>query len=97
MPKSKNTGTSDFGTSGRFSHDSTKFYSGRLYSGFANQKTVKYSETSLPIGVANTIFARSSESMDEIPNSSVHLMVTSPPYNVGKKYDEDLYEMIFGY
>ena len=90
MPKSKNTGTSDFGTSGRFSHDSTKFYSGRLYSGFANQKTVKYSETPLPIGVANTIFARSSESMDEIPNSSVHLMVTSPPYNVGKEYDEDL-------
>lgn len=28
--------------------------------------------------------------MDEIPDSSVHLMVTSPPYNVGKEYDEDL-------
>jgi len=28
--------------------------------------------------------------MKELPNKSVHLMVTSPPYNVGKEYDEDL-------
>ena len=28
--------------------------------------------------------------MDEIPDNSVHLMITSPPYNVGKEYDEDL-------
>ncbi len=28
--------------------------------------------------------------MIEIPEDSVHLMVTSPPYNVGKDYDENL-------
>ena len=28
--------------------------------------------------------------MGELPDNSVHLMVTSPPYNVGKEYDEDL-------
>jgi site-specific DNA-methyltransferase (adenine-specific) len=28
--------------------------------------------------------------MNEIPDYSVHLMVTSPPYNVKKEYDEDL-------
>ena len=28
--------------------------------------------------------------MDALPDCSVHLMVTSPPYNVGKEYDEDL-------
>jgi site-specific DNA-methyltransferase (adenine-specific) len=28
--------------------------------------------------------------MDELPDNSVHLMVTSPPYNVGKAYDRDL-------
>lgn len=28
--------------------------------------------------------------MDDLPDNSVHLMVTSPPYNVGKDYDEDL-------
>ena len=28
--------------------------------------------------------------MEELPDASVQLMVTSPPYNVGKDYDEDL-------
>jgi site-specific DNA-methyltransferase (adenine-specific) len=28
--------------------------------------------------------------MAELPDNSVHLMVTSPPYNVGKDYDQDL-------
>jgi len=28
--------------------------------------------------------------MDEIPDYSIHLMVTSPPYNVTKEYDENL-------
>lgn len=36
------------------------------------------------------IFCKSSEQMSELPDLSVHLMVTSPPYNVGKDYDEDL-------
>lgn len=27
--------------------------------------------------------------MEELPDNSIHLMVTSPPYNVGKDYDED--------
>ena len=28
--------------------------------------------------------------MGEIPDNSIHLMITSPPYNVGKEYDNDL-------
>jgi SAM-dependent methyltransferase len=28
--------------------------------------------------------------MEELPDCSVHLMVTSPPYNVGKEYDDNL-------
>ncbi len=28
--------------------------------------------------------------MEEIPDASVHLMVTSPPYNAAKEYDQDL-------
>jgi site-specific DNA-methyltransferase (adenine-specific) len=40
--------------------------------------------------VSNRIFVHSSEQMPELPDRSVHLMVTSPPYNVGKEYDEDL-------
>jgi len=33
---------------------------------------------------------KNTSAMDELPDCSVHLMVTSPPYNVGKDYDEDL-------
>ena len=28
--------------------------------------------------------------MSELPDNSIHLMVTSPPYNAGKEYDENL-------
>lgn len=28
--------------------------------------------------------------MGELPDNSVHLMVTSPPYNAGKDYDKNL-------
>ena len=28
--------------------------------------------------------------MDELPDNSVHLMITSPPYNASKDYDQDL-------
>ncbi len=28
--------------------------------------------------------------MDDIPDNSVHLMITSPPYNVGKEYEESM-------
>ena len=43
-----------------------------------------------PIDGLDVIFNRTSEEMKELPDCSVHLMVTSPPYNVGKDYDEDL-------
>ncbi|HEY62828.1 MAG TPA: site-specific DNA-methyltransferase, partial [Anaerolineae bacterium] len=38
----------------------------------------------------NTILLGSAENMEEIPDNSLHLMVTSPPYNVSKDYDDDL-------
>ena len=40
----------------------------------------------------NRIYNHSSADMYELPDNSVHLSVTSPPYNVGKDYDEDLTE-----
>jgi hypothetical protein len=36
------------------------------------------------------LFCKSSEKMEELPNSSIHLVVTSPPYNVGKDYNQNL-------
>ena len=36
----------------------------------------------------NTIYCHSSEDMHELPDESVHLVVTSPPYNVGMEYED---------
>ncbi|MBE3073898.1 MAG: site-specific DNA-methyltransferase [Actinobacteria bacterium] len=44
----------------------------------------------MPVESLDHIFCHSAEAMAELPDCSVHLMVTSPPYNVGKEYDEDL-------
>ncbi|MCB1247703.1 MAG: site-specific DNA-methyltransferase [Acidimicrobiia bacterium] len=43
-----------------------------------------------PSSVVDRLFGTSSESMNAIPDNCVALTVTSPPYNVGKDYDEDL-------
>ena len=86
----KGTQTSSFGTTGRIGHNSAKFYAGRLYEGLPTESRVAYEENPLPADAANRIFAHTSEDMHELPDRSVHLMVTSPPYNVGKEYDEDL-------
>jgi site-specific DNA-methyltransferase (adenine-specific) len=85
------TKTSSFGTPGRINHDSTKFYNSRLYEGLNQEKNnIQYVENSIDEKYINKIFCKSSEVMNELPDNSVHLMVTSPPYNVGKDYDENL-------
>lgn len=88
--KRSGTKTSAFGTPGRINHDSTKFYNTRLYEGIIQAKKVKYIENSIDNKYLNKIFCKSSESMSELPDNSIHLMITSPPYNVAKEYDEDL-------
>ncbi len=81
--------TSSFGSPERVNHDSTAFYSSRLYEGMPKEISIDYVENTLPPEVINKIFLHSSENMSEIPNESIHLVVTSPPYNVGKEYDKD--------
>jgi len=88
--KVNGTVTSAFGSPGRFSHDASKFYGSRMYEGLNPEQKEKFAENEAPAGVLDNIFCKSSEHMDELPDSSVHLMVTSPPYNVGKEYDDDL-------
>lgn len=89
--QAKKSKTSSFGSPGRSNHDSSQFYDTRLY---ANQpkenKKIRYTENPVPEDVINTILAHSSEKMPELPNNSIHIMITSPPYNVGKDYDENL-------
>ncbi|MFQ6067524.1 MAG: DNA-methyltransferase, partial [bacterium] len=88
--RKRGTQTSAFGTPGRVNHDSSRFYGSKLYQGFKQDRKIKYVENPLKSAVLNKIFLKSSEKMNELPDSSIHLMVTSPPYNVGKEYDENL-------
>jgi modification methylase len=84
------TKTSSFGSPGRINHDSSVFYSRKLFQNLPKEKSVEYIENKIPDEFLNKIFCKSSEDMSELPSNSVHLVVTSPPYNVGKEYDKDL-------
>jgi len=91
-PNGKRNGsqTSSFGVGTRINHDSSKFYNSKIYAGSNNTYFVKDIENPIPQENINKVFCKSSEKMSEIPDNSVHLMVTSPPYNVGKVYDKNL-------
>ena len=84
------TRTSSFGTSGRISHDASPFYARALQPDPAELDIKPQPEQAIPEDRLDTIFRHTSEDMRELPDRSVHLMITSPPYNVGKDYDEDL-------
>ncbi|MFQ3620383.1 MAG: site-specific DNA-methyltransferase [Spirochaetales bacterium] len=88
--KKSGTKTSTFGSPGRINHDSTSFYTSKLYEGLPKEEKVQYVEKSIPEESLDKIFCKTSENMEELPDNSIHLMVTSPPYNVGKEYDENL-------
>jgi len=87
--RKRGTQTSSFGSPGRINHDSTTFYKSKLYEGLPKEKKAKYVENFIPPQFLDKIFCKSSEKMEELPDNSVHLMVTSPPYNAGKEYDEN--------
>jgi DNA modification methylase len=88
------TKTSSFGTGKRESHDSSAFYARNLYSSVFARPTPKkeISKIKVPqVGEwANRIYCASSENMEAIPDNSVSVAFTSPPYNVGKDYDDDM-------
>ncbi len=87
----KSTETSAFGTPGRINHDASKFYESRLYEGIpGEQDRINYQENAIPEEILDRLYCKSSETMGELPDNSVHLIVTSPPYNATKSYDEDL-------
>lgn len=89
--KINKTKTSKFGSPGRINHDSTDFYSSRLYEELPREKKdIVYCENRIDEEVLNSIFCKSCERMEELPDNSIHLVVTSPPYNVGKEYDKNL-------
>jgi len=87
----KGSRTSQFGTTSRISHDSSRYYNSRLYAGLSEDRSLPaLPDNPFPAQYENRIILGTSEAMREIPDNSVHLMVTSPPYNATKEYDEDL-------
>lgn len=82
--------TSSFGVSFREGHNSEQFYSSNLYSGISIKVSDAIGDNIIPEIHVDKIFSHSSEHMSELPDNSVHLMITSPPYNVTKEYDQNL-------
>ena len=80
------TSTRTFGTSRREGHDASAFYGRRLAAAtFSDDDTV----ADVPRRNLDRIYHHSSEAMAELPDNSVALMVTSPPYHAGKDFDSD--------
>jgi len=90
MKRPKGTETSAFGTNGRINHDSSKFYNSKLYSTLEGKEVTDKTENKLPDEFVNKFILGNAENMKELPDNSIHLMITSPPYNVSKEYDDDL-------
>lgn len=88
--KIKATKTSSFGTKGRINHNSDLFYNSKLYKELNNKKIVSKNINLFPLKFLNKVILKNAEKMDIIPDNSLDLMITSPPYNVSKEYDEDL-------
>jgi modification methylase len=86
----KRTATKAFGVGKRENHDSSAFYARKICK-IPDRNQITHDEINeiSPENV-NTVFVHSAENMSELPENSVALMVTSPPYNVGKDYDSDL-------
>ncbi len=86
----RSTRTSRFGSPGRISHDSSSFYDSRMYAELPRLGAATTAANPVPEERLDRIYPKSSEEMSELPDASVHLMVTSPPYNARKEYDADL-------
>jgi site-specific DNA-methyltransferase (adenine-specific) len=91
----KRTSTSAFGVSKREGHDASGFYNRQIYGQkgepVAAPQRAPSSVPPSPVGDwADRIYCQSSTRMTSIPDNSVGLAFTSPPYNVGKEYDDDL-------
>ncbi len=80
------TSTSSFGVGKRESHDSTDFYSR-----FAAPDISDDDELGAP-GDLDVIHVGDARDMAKVPDASVALVVTSPPYFAGKEYETALGE-----
>ena len=82
--------TRSFGSSSRAGHDSSTFYQRRLYEGIEETPFSEGDLNTICPSHLNKVHQGDARDLSFLPENSVQLMITSPPYNVGKDYDEDL-------
>lgn len=80
------TATSEFGAGRRESHDASAFYGRFPAPVFSADATVN------PCTAADGVYCGDARDMAVVPDSSVALVVTSPPYFAGKAYETELGE-----
>jgi DNA modification methylase len=82
----RSTSTSAFGVSKRESHDASGFYRRFTPPDLSSESEVAGHRA------LDKLIVGDARHMDEVPDSSVALVVTSPPYFAGKEYEEALGE-----
>ena len=85
-PKRQRTTTSNFGVSKRENHDASGFYERFGAPILSSDDTVNIAPS------VDKIWVHDARDMHELPDNSVALVVTSPPYFAGKAYEEALGE-----
>ena len=81
------TTTSSFGVGRREGHDSSSFYARFAPPTLSADETVNRPAELLKELGAGRLYIGDGSKMDELPDNSVALVVTSPPYFVGKDYE----------
>ena len=81
------TATSSFGAGRREGHDATEFYARFASPKLSDDETVVRPQSLLDELGSGRVFVGSSAEMSHLPDNSVALVVTSPPYFVGKEYE----------
>ena len=81
----RGTSTSRFGVSGRESHDASDFYARFRPPDVSGDDAVHG-----PVPLDEPLVCGDARSMTALPDGSVALVVTSPPYFAGKAYEEQL-------
>ncbi|MCB1246576.1 MAG: site-specific DNA-methyltransferase, partial [Acidimicrobiia bacterium] len=84
----RGTSTSNFGVGKRENHDSTGFYERFGAPALSDDDTISV----LGVDDVDRIWTHDARDMGSIPDNSVALVVTSPPYFAGKAYEEALGE-----
>jgi DNA modification methylase len=94
----RRTRTQSYGVTKREGHDASAFYNRSLYEALP-RLLVEVSTELRPAPIvpeaerslwANQIYCQSAEAMTQVPDGTVGLTFTSPPYNAGKEYDANL-------